>query len=208
MSSSRSVLTAAYAVSGSKRPGSMMKTFMNAVSCGGVTFDQCSPPSAVVCDHAIVGSDPDAVDVAIRRADRVDHLRAESRRAPRLHARRVGADALRHVPFLARQVRADLLPVDPAVDRLPQHVVAVEQRVLVDGREDDRLRAHRAVDGVPRGRRAAAAAARLDRADVRRPVPSAGRSASPCRRRRCRGRADRARRSRIPRRRPDAIRGT
>ena len=48
MSSSRRVFTAAYAVSGSNRPGSMMNTFMNEVSCGGVTSVQCSPPSAVV----------------------------------------------------------------------------------------------------------------------------------------------------------------
>ena len=54
-----------------------MNTFMNAVSCGGVTSVQCSPPSAVVCDHAVVGADPDAVDVLVRRADRVDHLRAD-----------------------------------------------------------------------------------------------------------------------------------
>ena len=34
MSSSRSVLTAAYAVNGSKRPGSIVNTFMTAVTCG------------------------------------------------------------------------------------------------------------------------------------------------------------------------------
>ena len=53
-------------------------------------------------------------------------------RSLRLNARRVCADALRHVPLLARQVGADLLPVDPAVDGLPEHVVAVEEHVRID----------------------------------------------------------------------------
>ena len=44
----RSVLTAAYAVSASKRPASMMKTFMNGAISGGVTSVQVTPPSAVV----------------------------------------------------------------------------------------------------------------------------------------------------------------
>ena len=44
----RSVLTAAYAVSGSNRPGSIMKTFQYEPIAFGVTSVQCAPPSAVV----------------------------------------------------------------------------------------------------------------------------------------------------------------
>ncbi len=79
-------------------------------------------------DHAVVGADPDAVDVAIGRPDCVDDLRADGAALAPRHARDVRANALRHVPLLTRQVRADLLPVDAAVDGLPQHVVAVEER--------------------------------------------------------------------------------
>ena len=55
----------------------MVNTFMNAVSCGGVTLFQCSPPSAVVWIT------PSSVPIqmrlmsTIRRPDRVDHLRAD-----------------------------------------------------------------------------------------------------------------------------------
>ncbi len=48
MSSVRSVLTAAYAVSASKCPASMLNTFMNGVIAGGVTSVQVLPPSVVV----------------------------------------------------------------------------------------------------------------------------------------------------------------
>ena len=48
ISSSRSVLTAAYAVCASKWPASMLKTFQKGFNSGGVTLSQCAPPSAVV----------------------------------------------------------------------------------------------------------------------------------------------------------------
>src|ERR1041385_6378893 len=48
----RSVLTAAYAVSGSNRPGSIMNTFQYDPICAGVTSFQCRPPSAVVATTA------------------------------------------------------------------------------------------------------------------------------------------------------------
>ena len=48
MSSRRSVLTAAYAVRPSKRPASMLKTFIHGLNPVGVTSFQVTPPSVVV----------------------------------------------------------------------------------------------------------------------------------------------------------------
>ena len=42
------MLTAAYAVRASKRPASMLKTFIHGLSAGGVTSFQVTPPSALV----------------------------------------------------------------------------------------------------------------------------------------------------------------
>src|SRR5215510_10202282 len=46
-SSTRSVLAAAYAVSVSKCPASMLKIRVHGLICGGVTFVQFTPPSIV-----------------------------------------------------------------------------------------------------------------------------------------------------------------
>ena len=50
----------------------MLKTFMNGVSAGGVTSFQVHAAVGRRLDHAVVGADPDAIDVDVRRRDRVD----------------------------------------------------------------------------------------------------------------------------------------
>src|SRR6267378_2425287 len=138
----------------------MMKTFMKSVTRGGVTLVQFAPPSAVV------GADPDAVGVLVGGSNRVNHLRADRSALARRYARRIRADALRHVPCLAREIRTDLLPVDPAVNGLPEHVVAVEQGMRIDGGEDDRLRSHGSVGGLAHRSRPTPSSAGEGGADV------------------------------------------
>ena len=121
-------------------------------------------------DDAVVGAHPDGIDVLVGRPDRVDDPRAV---VVHLRLRLLGvlADALRHLVRLAREVRADLFPVDPAVHGLPQDVGREEQRSLVHHRKDDRLRANLAVHDSALARRSApgreGGAAAAERADVR-----------------------------------------
>ena len=72
-------------------------------------------------DQPVIGARPDVPHVLVGRRDGVDHaalLRLRGRVAEVL------ADALRRLPRLPSQVRADLLPARAAVHRLPQDVVA------------------------------------------------------------------------------------
>jgi hypothetical protein len=81
--------------------------------CGGVTLAPVQAAIGGRVNEAVIGTDPDPVDVEIRRPDRVDHLCRDRATLAPLHAVGVGANALRHLPRLARQVRADLRPVHP-----------------------------------------------------------------------------------------------
>ena len=94
------MLAAAYAVSASKWPASMLKIFIHGVSAGGVTSVQCSAAVRRHVDHAVVGADPDAVDVdvATARSRRSGPTARSARRCPAL--REVLADALRRSQVL------------------------------------------------------------------------------------------------------------
>ena len=101
-------------------------------------------------DQAVIGPDPDAVDVDVRRRDRVDDA------APGRLRRRVVLvypDARWQVPGLAGKVGADLLPALAAVPRFPQRVRREIERVRVDRRKNDRLGPDRAPVGRPDGLR-------------------------------------------------------
>ena len=117
-------------------------------------------------DHAVVGADPDAIDVDVRRRDGVDDAALGDER-------RVGvlADDGRELVRLAGRVVTDALPVDPPVDRFPEVVVREEQRLPVNGGERHGQRADRTIcRRVGSGRGAAASAChRRDVLVLRRP---------------------------------------
>ena len=90
-------------------------------------------------DRPVVGADPDAVDVPVGRRDCIND---PFLRRPRGGRAFVDADVVRHLPCLARQVRADLRPpLHAAGRRFPQRVRRKVQHVRIDRREEDRLRA-------------------------------------------------------------------
>ncbi len=146
-------------------------------------------------DQPVVGAGPDPVDVEIGRRQRIHDASAGRRRGWRSD---VLADARRHGPGFPREVRADLRPARSPVHRLPDHIRREVERVGIDRREHDRLRADDAVVGP--------ALRRPDRPAA--PVRCDGRTATRGRRRRCPDRGDPARRSRTPRRRPGSSRET
>ena len=84
-------------------------------------------------NKAVVCSRPDSVQLQRRRRDGIDNaalFHLSRRRAS------VFADRRRQLISLARQVGADLLPILPAVARLPQCVSGKEEKVRIDRRED------------------------------------------------------------------------
>ena len=155
MSSTRSVLTAAYAVSASKRAGIDHEDLPERRD---LRRRDVGPVQAAVVGRVyqpVVGARPDSIDVQVRRANRVDDAQL-----PRLRAALAGVlpDARRRRPVGPRQVRADLLPADAAVNGLPQVVVRVEQRPRVHRREHHWLRAHGPVARLAGSSRPTAAA--------------------------------------------------
>ena len=88
-------------------------------------------------DQAVVRADPDDVRAQRRGADRVDHAALRD-----LHLILVFPDARRDVPRFSREVGRDLLPGETTVGRLPEEIVAEEQRLGVGLREHDGLRTH------------------------------------------------------------------
>ena len=95
-------------------------------------------------DETVVGAGPDHLAVFRRRRQRVDHaalLRSGLRRAAVL------AHVRGHRPGPARQVRADLLPLPPAVARLPHRIRGEVERARIGRVEQHRLGADHPVPG-------------------------------------------------------------
>ena len=136
------MLTAAYAVSGSNRPGSIDEHLHEIGHARRRDVRPVQPAIRGRRDHAVVGADPDPVDVPVRGTDRVDDLRADRRRASGDCTRDAYVPTLFGTAHVSR-VRSGLIcfQLMPPSMRLPQHVVAVEERARIDLREDDRLRA-------------------------------------------------------------------
>src|SRR5260370_40331167 len=87
-------------------------------------------------DQTIIGSAPNAIYIQRRRRDGIDHAALFCR------SRWIGAifsDTRRQLVGLARQVRADLLPIPSTVPRLPKRVPRKEKQMRIDRRKDDRL---------------------------------------------------------------------
>ena len=145
-------------------------------------------------NQAIVGAGPNQIDVQRRRRHRIDHA-ALRRLCGRLRA--ILADALRHFERLARQVGTNLIPVSPAVFRLPQRVGGKVKNMWIDRREKSPAE-FAACENLLSEKASAKYSG---------PARCGDRNESACRHKRCPGRADRELRNRILRRRRDAIHG-
>src|SRR5438270_11614497 len=87
-------------------------------------------------DQTIICSAPNAIHIQRRRRDGIDDTAWPSR------SRWISAifsDTRRQLVGLARQIRADLLPIPSTVPRLPKVVPGKEKQMRIHRRKDHRL---------------------------------------------------------------------
>src|SRR6266567_8507310 len=87
-------------------------------------------------NQAVICSAPNAIHIQGRGRDGIDHA------ALLRHSRWIGAifsDTRRQLVGLAREVRADLLPIPSTLPRLPKCVPGKEKQMRIERRKDHRL---------------------------------------------------------------------